>query len=160
MKVFVACCRWKFQYWKCFLAGTLICSGNKDLQGRAACARPAREDGVHVMQALCVRCFGNDVEANSCYKDALERHACARNAREDGTHVKIWLILFLKLLRWSHTIGVLFIFISTAFSPVPFSTKFKSMATHTHTLRIYLIPCCCCAVVLTLRQRNTHSPHT
>ena len=79
---------WSPQCWKCFVGGIIVYACYKDLQGRAACARHAREDGVHVKQALCVKCLGNGVETNSCYKDALGRHACAKHAREDGTHVK------------------------------------------------------------------------
>ena len=78
--------KWEPQCWKCFVAGIITYANYKDLQGRAACARHAREDGVHVKQALCVKCLQNDVETESRYKDALGRHACARHAREDGTH--------------------------------------------------------------------------
>ena len=80
--------QWALQCWKCFVEGTIIKSSYKDLQGRAACASHAREDGVHVKQALCVKCLQNDVETESRYKDALGRHACARHAREDGTYEK------------------------------------------------------------------------
>ena len=80
--------KWEHQCWKCFVGGIIISAHYKDLQGRAACARHAREDGVHVKQALCMKCLENGVETQSAYKDALGRHACARHAREHGTHVK------------------------------------------------------------------------
>ena len=73
---------------KCLGKGVETSSHYWDALGRHACARHAREDGVHVKQALCVKCLVNDVETQSAYKDALGRHACARHAREDGTYLK------------------------------------------------------------------------